>query len=99
MTAEAYSQIYEIGEEIEINISSDFYKSYWVAGKVLSVGHSEIGKITYWVEVKNRKVLGINYTMRRPTKRAVDVAKPTTKQHNPMYEWSPNMDTDSEIAA
>ena len=31
--------------------------------------------------------------------RAVDVAKPTTKQHNPMYEWSPNMDTDSEIAA
>ena len=30
----------------------------------------------------------------RLTKRAVDVAKPATKQHNPMYEWSPNMDAE-----
>lgn len=72
MTAEAYSQIYQVGEDVEINLSSDPYKQRWVAGKVLSVGHSPIGKITYWVKVGRRKHLGINYTLRRPTKRAVD---------------------------
>lgn len=32
---------------------------------------------------------------RNLTKRAVDVARPAAnKQHNPMYEWSPNMDAE-----